>query len=115
MVQLILQTVQWNYHACCLNQAFSQSTVTNKHSIVLQDAHIPQEAKDGLSFILEEEYNSIISKLPTDVGRPNLLQMDILTVGPLIACKSYPIPLKYQKFVKEEIKLIENAGSMSKS
>ena len=32
-----------------------------KHAIVLQDAQIPQEAKDGLSSLLEGEYKSIIS------------------------------------------------------
>ena len=63
-----------------------------KHSIVLQDAHIPQEARDGLSFLLEGEYNSIISKSPTDMGRTNLFEMDIPTVGLTIAHKPYPIP-----------------------
>ena len=43
----------------------------NRHSIVLEDAHIPQEAKDGLASLLEGEYNSIISKSLTDVGRIN--------------------------------------------
>ena len=36
-------------------------------------------------------------------------------MGPLVACKPYPIPLKYQKFVNEVIKLLENAGCTSKS
>ena len=41
--------------------------------------------------------------------------MDTSTVGLSIACKLYPIPLKYQQFVKEEIMLLENAGCISKS
>ena len=86
-----------------------------KHSIVLQDVHIPQEAKDGLSSLLEVDYSSIISKLSMDVGRTNLFQMDIPTVGPPLACKPYPIPLKYQKFVNKEIKLLENVDCISKS
>ena len=52
-----------------------------KHSIVLQNAYIAQDAKDGLSSLLEGEYNSIISKSPMDVGRTNLFQMDIPTMG----------------------------------
>ena len=40
----------------------------------------------------------------------NHFQMDIPTVGPPVAHKPYVIPLKYWKFVKEEIKLLENAG-----
>ena len=68
----------------------------NKHSIVLEDAHILQEAKDGLSSLVEGTYSSIISKLPTDLGRINLFQIDIQNVGPSVTCKPYPIPLKYQ-------------------
>ena len=48
-----------------------------------------------------------------DVGRTNLFQ--IPTTGPPIAHKPYPIPLKYQKFMDEEIRLLENAGCISKS
>ena len=59
---------------------------SKKHSVVLQDAQIPQEAKDGLSSLLEGAYDSIISKSPTDVGRTNLFQMDIPTAGPPITC-----------------------------
>ena len=60
----------------------------NKHSIVLEDAHILQEAKDGLlSSLLEGEYNRIISKSPADLGRTNLFQMDDPSTGPPVACK----------------------------
>ena len=31
-----------------------------------------------------------------------------------VACKLYPIPLKYQKFVDDEIKLFESAGHISR-
>ena len=41
--------------------------------------------------------------------------MDIPTDGPPIACKPYPILLKYQESVNEEIKLLEAAGSISKT
>ena len=40
--------------------------------------------------------------------------MDIPTVGLSVACQPYPISLKYQNFVDEEIKLLENAGCISK-
>ena len=43
-----------------------------KHSIVLHNAQIPQKAKDGLSSLHEGDYNRIISKSPTNVGRTNL-------------------------------------------
>ena len=49
------------------------------------------------------------------MGRTNLFQIDIPTTGLPVAHKAYPSPLKYQKFVKEEMKLLENAGCISKS
>ena len=41
--------------------------------------------------------------------------MDTPTAGLPIACKPYPIPLKYQKFIDEVIRLLGNAGCISKS
>ena len=87
----------------------------SKQMILLQDAQTPQEAKDNLSSILEGDYNSTVSKSPLDVGRTNHFQMDIPTTGSPIACKPYPIPFKYQKFMGREIRLLENEGCISKS
>ena len=80
-----------------------------RQSVITQDAKVPQEARDKLSSLLENEFVSIISKSLSDVGRTNLFEMDIPTTGPQIACKPYPIPLKYQKFIDEEMPLLENA------
>ena len=63
---------------------------------------------------LMEEYSSIISKSCIDVERTNLFQMDKPTAGPPFTYKMYPIPLKYQMFVDEEIRLLENAVCISK-
>ena len=77
-----------------------------KQSTVLQGAQIPQDAKDGLVSLLGGEFSSIISRSPTDMERTNLFQMDIPMIG---------LPVTYQKFINEEIKLIENSGCISKS
>ena len=50
-----------------------------------------------------------------NVGGTNLFQVDIMTTDLPIACKPFPIPLKYQKFVNKEIGLLEDAGCISKS
>ena len=42
-------------------------------------------------------------------------EMDIPTTEPPTRWKPYPIPLKYQKFIGEEIWLLENAGCISKT
>ena len=73
------------------------------------------EAKDKLSSLLEEDYDSIVSKSSRDIRRTNLFQMAIPITGPHITCKPYPILPKYQNFINEEIWLLENAGHISKS
>ena len=48
-----------------------------------------------------------------DIGRTNLIELDIPTEGPPIACKPYSIPLKYQDFMNQEIKQLEDVGIIS--
>ena len=115
MVQLNTTNMPMELPCMPAESSFQLEHTNTKQSIVLQDAHIPQEAKVGPSSLLQEEYNSIISKSPTHVGRTNLFQMDIPTTGLPIAHKPYPILLKYQDFVSEEMRLLEKAGCTSKN
>ena len=41
--------------------------------------------------------------------------MDLPTTGLLVVSKPYTIPLKYKSFIDDEIKLLEDAGCISKS
>ena len=41
--------------------------------------------------------------------------MDLPSTGPPVSTKPYTIPLKYRSFLDEEIKLLEDAGCISKS
>ena len=59
----------------------------SKQSVNLQDEQIPQEARDELSSLLGKDYDSIVSKSPTDVGKTIFFQMDILTTCTLTAYK----------------------------
>ena len=63
----------------------------------------------------DAKYASIVSKLTTDIGRTNLIELDIPTEGPPIASKPYTIPLRYREFVDQEIEQIEEAGIISRS
>ena len=83
----------------------------NKHSIVLEDAHIQQEAKDGLSSLLEGDNNSIISKSPTDVKN----QTSFKWISQPWDHHFLPYSIKVSEVVDEEIKLLENADCISKS
>ena len=87
----------------------------NKPPIKLQDADILQFIQSKLSEMLNIEFACIISKSSTDFGRTNLVEMDPPTASLPVASKPYTIPLKYKSFVDDEIKLLEDAGCISKS
>ena len=74
------------------------------------NAEVPKEALLTLHLLLEVKYSSIVSKSAKDIGRTNPIELDIPTKGP---CKPYSIPLKYQYFVDQEIKQLEDPGIIS--
>ena len=82
---------------------------------MLQDADIPQNVRDKLNHMINTEFACIVSKSSTDFGRTNLVEMDLPTTGLPVASKPYTIPLKYKSFIDDEIKLLEDAGCISKS
>ena len=88
---------------------------SNKSPIQLQDANVPLEIQCKLNTMLTSKFTGIISKSPADFGRTNLIEMDLPTTGPPVSTKPYTIPLKYKSFIDEEIKLLEDAGCISKS
>ena len=79
------------------------------------EADVPDEAKRKLNTLLEGKYSDIVSKSATDIGRTNLIELDIPTEGPPVSCRPYSIPLKYRDFVDEEIQQLEDAGIISRS
>ena len=87
----------------------------NKSPLQLQDASIPLEIQCKLHTMLTSTYTGIISKSPADFGRTNLIQLDLPTTGPPVSTKPYTIPLKYKSFIDDEIKLLKDAGCISKS
>ena len=85
--------------------------VNSKPTIMLQDADIPQSARDRLDHMINNQFACIVSKSSADFGRTNLVEMDLPTTGLPIASKPYTIPFKCKSFVDEEIKLLEDAGT----
>ena len=79
------------------------------------NAEVPEKALIELQHLLEAKYSTIVSKSAIDVGRTTLIELDIPTEGPPIACKPYSVPLKYRDFVDQEIKQLEDAGIISHS
>ena len=66
--------------------------------------------------MLESRFGSIISKSSTDIGRIKLHTLDVQVMeGSLVFMKQYTIPLKYQNFINDETKRLEEAGLISRS
>ena len=66
--------------------------------------------------MLESRFGSIISRSSTDVGRTKLHTLDVqVTEGSPVFMKQYTIPLKYQNFIENETKRLEEAGLISRS
>ena len=76
---------------------------------------VPEKTLFEWQHPLEAKYSTIFSKSVTDIGRTNLIELDIPTEGPPIAFKPYAVPLKYQDLVDLEIKQLEDAGIISHS
>ena len=66
--------------------------------------------------MLESRFGNIISRSSTDVGRTKLHTLDVqVTEGSPVFMKQYTIPLKYQNFINNETKRLEEAGLISRS
>ena len=65
--------------------------------------------------MLNNEFECIISKSSTDFNRTNLVEMDLPTTSLPVTSKPYTILLKYKSFMHDKIKLLEDAGCISKS
>ena len=83
-------------------------TLMKRQEVYLEDA------KDA--DMLEAKFASIVSKTSTDVGRTNLHTLDVqVTEGSPVFIKEYTIPLKYQNFIDDKTKRLEEAGLISRS
>ena len=56
---------------------------------------VPKKALHELQHLLAAKYSTIVSKSATDIGRTDIIELDIPIEGPPIACKPYSVPLKY--------------------
>ena len=88
---------------------------SSKAAVMLQDAEIPQAARDKLNYVVNNQVECIISSSSADFCRTNLVEMDLPTTGLPVASKPHIIPLKYKSFINEEIKLLEEVGCISES
>ena len=77
-------------------------TMMKLSDTVLEDSKDADKWKIRVLNMLESRFGSIISRSSTDVGRTNLHALNA-------------IPLKYQNFIDDETKRLEEAGLISRS
>ena len=91
-------------------------TLMKRPEVSLEDTKNVDKWKTKVINMLESKFASIISKSSTDVSRTNLHTVDVqVSDGSLMFVKQYTIPLKYQSFIDEETKWLEEAGLISRS
>ena len=91
-------------------------TIMKRPEVNLEDAKDADKWISKAMNMLESKFTSIMSKSSTDVGRTNLHTLDVqVTEGSPVFVKQYTIPLKYQNFIDDETKRLEEAGLISRS
>ena len=76
----------------------------------IPDAAIPEAARVWLQELLDSKYISIASQMTRDIGRTNLIELDIPTESSPISPSPTLFHLKYLEFVDHKIKQLEETG-----
>ena len=100
-----------------LDNAFltSPADVPGPRRVDLQDADITPGTRSAFD-VLCEKYPKVFSKGNKDIGRTQLVTMDIDTGdSPPVSSRPYTLALKHHKWVQEEIETLERAGVITKS
>ena len=77
---------------------------TNNSPRSIPDADTQDVVRDKLKELFNIKYVKIMYQRATDIGRTNLIKLDIQTEGLPIALKPHMVPLKYCKFIDHVIK-----------
>ena len=100
-----------------LDNAFITSPVDipGPRRVDLQDADITSGTRSNFDALCEK-YLKVFSKGNEDIGRTQLVMMDIDTGdSPLVSSRPYTLELKHHRWVQEEIETLERVGIITKS
>ena len=100
-----------------LDNAFITSPVDvpGPRKVDLQDADITPGTRSTFD-ALYEKYPNVFSKGNEDIGRTQLVTMDIDTGDiPPVSSRPYTLALKHHRWVQEEIETLKRAGVITKS
>ena len=98
------------------DSCMEMETIMKRPDTKLGDTADADKLKTKVLKMLESRFGSIISRSLPDVGRTKLHILDVqVTEGSPVLVKQYTIPLKYQNFIDNETKRLEEAGLISRS
>ena len=100
-----------------LDNAFltSPADVPGPRKVDLQDADVTPATRSAFDELCEK-YPTVFSRGNEDIGRTQLISMDIDTGdSPPVSSRPYTLALKHHQWVQEEIETLERAGVITKS
>ena len=98
------------------DSCMEMETMMKRPNTKLGDTTDADKWKTKVLKMLESRFGSIFSRSSTDIGRTKLHTLDVqVTEGSPVFVKQYTIPLKYQNFINNKTKRLEEAGLISRS
>ena len=93
----------------------SPADIPGPRKVDLQDADVKSTTRSAFDELCEK-YPTIFSKGNEDIGRTQLITMDIDTGdSPSVSSRPYTLALKHHQWVQDEIETLERAGVITKS
>ena len=93
----------------------SPEDIYPSRKVKLQDADVSQETLQQFESLCEEQHEAF-SKNNQDIGKTQLIEMEIDTGSSVpLAQSPYTLPLKHYEWVRKEIETLEKAGVIERS
>ena len=93
----------------------SPGDIYQNRKVELEDADIKESMKKNFELLCEQQHEAF-SKNNKDIGRTQLIEMEIDTGDSLpVAQSPYTLPLKHYDRVRQEIEMLEKSGVIERS
>ena len=92
----------------------SPGDVYPNRKVELEDADIMDSTKVSFEVLCEQQHEAFL-KNNKDIGRTQLIEMEIDTGDSLPVAQSYTLPLKHYDSVRQEIETLEKSGVIERS
>ena len=98
-----------------LDFLISPGDIYPNRKVELEDADIKETTREDFEILCEQQHEAF-SKNNKDIGRTQLIEMEIDTGDNLpVAQSPYSLPLKHYDWVRQEIKTLEKSGVIERS